>query len=59
MPHDKPKEEVLKEAKWNSLFKAYKLKLVGLIYNMFTDATPPSMANIITKHTTRYNLSKR
>lgn len=31
LPRDKPKIEVLEDAKWDSLFKIYKLKLAGLI----------------------------
>ena len=53
---DIPSQDVLKEAKWDSLFFMYKLSLVKLIYKIYNDLAPISMSHTIVKPHNKYNL---
>ena len=51
LTRDMPTTEVLKTAKWDSLYFMYKVKLATLAYKIFHDCTPPSMGHILTRKT--------
>ena len=56
---DKSSEDVLKEAKWNTLFHRYKVSLAKLIYKIYYELTPPNMSQIIEKNHSKYNLRSK
>ena len=51
LTRDMPTTEVLKTAKWDSLYFMYKVKLATLAYKIFHDCTPSSMGHILTRKT--------
>ena len=56
---DMPSVDVLKEAKWDSLFSMYKVRLATLAYKFFNDCAPASMDHILVKNDRMYNLRNR
>ena len=51
--------DVLKKAKWDSLFSMYKVRLATSAYKLFYDSTPASMDHILIKNDGMYNLRSR